>query len=357
MIREELLITAEKFGDDRRTKIGADTGELTDEDTIPDEPTIIAMTSLGYIKRMSPSNFRSQNRGGRGITGMKTLEEDYISELFMTTTHHFILFFTNFGKVYRLKAYEIPEATRTSRGVAIVNLINLSPQEKITAIIPLRSYSAEKNHFVMATRNGLVKKTLIEEYQNVRSNGLAAISLREGDELIAVKATDDTRDLLMITRKGQCIRFHTGDVRPTGRVSMGVIGMKLEKGDEVVATLMDTENSDILIVSENGLGKRTTMDEFTPQNRGGKGVKCYKINARTGDVVGAMSVKGEQELMLITTEGVLIRIPIASISTLGRITSGVKLINMEKGIKVASIAKVRESEANSDPDQLPKELE
>ncbi|MBP5154432.1 MAG: DNA gyrase subunit A [Lachnospiraceae bacterium] len=357
VIREELLITAEKFGDDRRTKIGADTGELTDEDTIPDEPTIIAMTSLGYIKRMSPSNFRSQNRGGRGITGMKTLEEDYISELFMTTTHHFILFFTNFGKVYRLKAYEIPEATRTSRGVAIVNLINLSPQEKITAIIPLRSYSGEKNHFVMATRNGLVKKTLIEEYQNVRSNGLAAISLREGDELIAVKATDDTRDLLMITRKGQCIRFHTGDVRPTGRVSMGVIGMKLEKGDEVVATLMDTENSDILIVSENGLGKRTTMDEFTPQNRGGKGVKCYKINARTGDVVGAMSVKGEQELMLITTEGVLIRIPIASISTLGRITSGVKLINMEKGIKVASIAKVRESEANSDPDQLPKELE
>ena len=353
VIKEELLITAEKFGDDRRTRIGADTDELTDEDTIPDEPTVIAMTSLGYIKRMSPSNFRAQNRGGRGVTGMKTLEEDYISELFMTTTHHYILFFTNFGKVYRLKAYEIPEATRTSRGVAIVNLIQLAAGEKITAIIPLRSYETEKKYFVMATRGGLVKKTLIDEYQNVRRNGLAAISLREGDELIAVKTTDDTHDVLLVTKKGQCIRFHETDVRATGRVSMGVIGMKCEEGDEVVSMLTDRPDEEVLIISELGLGKRTSPEEFTPQNRGGKGVKCYKIHARTGDVVGAMSVKDDQEIMLITTEGILIRIAVNSISTLGRITSGVKLINMEKGVKVAGIAKVKEKK---NEEELPEEI-
>ncbi len=352
VIKEELLITAEKFGDDRRTRIGADADELTDEDTIPEEPTVIAMTSLGYIKRMSPSNFRAQNRGGRGITGMKTLDEDYISELFMTTTHHYILFFTNFGKVYRLKAYEIPEAARTSRGVAIVNLIQLSPEEKITAIIPLRSYESDKKYFVMATRGGLVKKTLIEEYQNVRRNGLAAISLREGDELIAVKTTDDTQDVLLITRKGQCIRFHETDVRPTGRVSMGVIGMKLDDGDAIVSMLTERKDEQILIVSELGLGKRTIPEEFTPQNRGGKGVKCYKIHPRTGDVVGAMSVKDDQEIMLINTEGILIRIAVNSISTLGRITSGVKLINMEKGVKVAGIAKVKEQK---NEEELPEE--
>ncbi|MBQ4425006.1 MAG: DNA gyrase subunit A [Lachnospiraceae bacterium] len=358
VIKEELLITAEKFGDERRTRIGADVGELTDEDTIPDVPTIIAMTSLGYIKRMSISNFRAQNRGGRGITGMKTLEEDYIEELFMTTTHHYIMFFTNKGKTYRLKTYEIQEASRTSRGVAIVNLIQLDPDEKITAMIPIKEYEEDK-YFMMATRCGMAKKTAVTEYQNVRRNGLAAINLKDGDELIEVKITDGKQDVLEVTKMGQIIRFHESDVRTTGRVSMGVIGMKLEKGDEVVAMQLSNQGEDLLIVSELGLGKRTDMNEFTPQNRGGKGVKCYKINNKTGSVVGAKAVHDEQELMLITTEGIIIRIAINSISRLGRITSGVKLINMQKGIKVASIAKVREGDGSAEngEDVLPEEKE
>ena len=358
VIKEELLITAEKFGDERRTRIGADVGELTDEDTIPDVPTIIAMTSLGYIKRMSISNFRAQNRGGRGITGMKTLEEDYIEELFMTTTHHYIMFFTNKGKTYRLKTYEIQEASRTSRGVAIVNLIQLDPDEKITAMIPIKEYEEDK-YFMMATRCGMAKKTAVTEYQNVRRNGLAAINLKDGDELIEVKITDGKQDVLEVTKMGQIIRFHESDVRTTGRVSMGVIGMKLEKGDEVVAMQLSNQGVDLLIVSELGLGKRTDMNEFTPQNRGGKGVKCYKINNKTGSVVGAKAVHDEQELMLITTEGIIIRIAINSISRLGRITSGVKLINMQKGIKVASIAKVREGDGSAEngEDVLPEEKE
>ena len=358
VIKDELLITAEKFGDERRTRIGADVGELTDEDTIPDVPTIIAMTSLGYIKRMSISNFRAQNRGGRGITGMKTLEEDYIEELFMTTTHHYIMFFTNKGKTYRLKTYEIQEASRTSRGVAIVNLIQLDPDEKITAMIPIKEYEEDK-YFMMATRCGMAKKTAVTEYQNVRRNGLAAINLKDGDELIEVKITDGKQDVLEVTKMGQIIRFHESDVRTTGRVSMGVIGMKLEKGDEVVAMQLSNQGEDLLIVSELGLGKRTDMNEFTPQNRGGKGVKCYKINNKTGSVVGAKAVHDEQELMLITTEGIIIRIAINSISRLGRITSGVKLINMQKGIKVASIAKVREGDGSAEngEDVLPEEKE
>lgn len=348
VIREEILIIAEKYGDERRTKIGFDQDEITLEDTIPDAPVVIAMTNLGYVKRMNINNFHSQNRGGKGIKGMQTLEEDYIEDLFMTTTHHYIMFFTNYGKVYRLKAYEIPEAGRTSRGVAIVNLIQLGAGEKVTAVVPLRNYEGDKQYLMMATKYGIVKKSQIVEYQNIRKNGLAAISLKDGDELIEVKRTDDTQDVFLVTKLGQCIRFHETDVRLTGRVSMGVIGMKLDKGDEVIGMQLHSQGEEMLIVSENGLGKRTALDEFTPQNRGGKGVKCYKINQKTGKVIGAKIVKEEQELMLITTEGIIIRIQVAGISVLGRITSGVKLINMDKDIHVASIAKVRDHAVAND---------
>ena len=348
VIREEILIIAEKYGDERRTKIGFDQDEITLEDTIPDAPVVIAMTNLGYVKRMNINNFHSQNRGGKGIKGMQTLEEDYIEDLFMTTTHHYIMFFTNYGKVYRLKAYEIPEAGRTSRGVAIVNLIQLGAGEKVTAVVPLRNYEGDKQYLMMATKYGIVKKSQIAEYQNIRKNGLAAISLKDGDELIEVKRTDDTQDVFLVTKLGQCIRFHETDVRLTGRVSMGVIGMKLDRGDEVIGMQLHSQGEEMLIVSENGLGKRTVLDEFTPQNRGGKGVKCYKINQKTGKVIGAKIVKEEQELMLITTEGIIIRIQVAGISVLGRITSGVKLINMDKDIHVASIAKVRDHAVAND---------
>ena len=347
VIKEEILIIAEKYGDDRRTKIGYDTEDISVEDMIPDEPMVIAMTNLGYIKRMSVTNFKSQHRGGKGIKGMQTLEEDYIEDLLMTTNHHFIMFFTNLGKVYRLKTYEIPEAGRTARGTAIVNLIQLAPGEKVTAIISLKEYK-EGRYLFMATKQGMVKKTDIRDYENIRKSGLAAISLRDGDELIEVKFTDDTKDMILVTRRGQCIRFHETDVRSTGRTSMGVIGMKLELGDEVIGMQMNTQGESLLIVSENGMGKRTLMEEFTPQNRGGKGVKCYKISNRTGAIVGAKAVKENQEIMLITTEGIIIRMNVEDISTLGRITSGVKLIDMEKDIRVASIAKVRESSKESD---------
>ena len=345
VIREEIMIVAAKFGDDRRTTIGFDEDDFSMEDLIPDENTIIAMTNLGYIKRMSVSNFRSQNRGGKGIKGMQTLEDDYIEELMMTTNHHYLMFFTNRGKVYRLKTYEIPESSRTSRGVAIVNLLQLTPGEKITAMIPIREY-AEDKYLFMATKQGMVKKTSISEYNNIRKTGLTAINLRDDDDLIEVKITDNERDVVLVSKEGQCIRFHETDVRPTGRVSMGVIGMKLDEGDEVVGMQLDSQGEALLIVSENGLGKRTMMEEFTPQLRGGKGVKCYKINNKTGYIVGVKAVNEDQELMIITTEGIIIRIPVNSISMLGRITSGVKLINMDqddaKEIRVASIAKVRE---------------
>ncbi|MBQ8815372.1 MAG: DNA gyrase subunit A [Lachnospiraceae bacterium] len=343
VIKEELLITATKYGDDRRTKIGFAADEMRMEDLIADDNTIIAMTNLGYIKRMSENNFRAQHRGGKGIKGMQTIEEDYITDLLMTTTHHSLMFFTNKGKVYRLKTYEIPEAGRTARGTAIVNLIQLTSGEKVTAVIPVREF--EENHYLfMATRNGMVKKTQITEYQNIRKTGLQAINLKEDDDLIEVKFTDGKKDIILITKYGQCIRFNETDVRSTGRTSMGVIGMKLTSGDEVVAMQMDSQGDDLLIVSERGMGKKTPMDEFTPQLRGGKGVKCYKINNKTGNIVGAKAVKDNQEIMIITTEGIIIRINVSDISTLGRITSGVKLINLdlEKDTSVASIAKVKE---------------
>ena len=341
VIKEELIIIRDKFGDDRRTKIGFDDDDITIEDLIKKENTVIAMTKLGYIKRMTVNNFKSQNRGGKGIKGMQTIEDDYIEDLVMSTTHHYIMFFTNMGRVYRLKAYEIPESSRTARGTAIVNLLQLQPDEKITAMIPIREYK-EGRYLFMATKNGIVKKTQIKEYENIRKSGLAAINLREGDELIEVKSTNNKKDIILVTKLGMCIRFHETDVRETGRNSMGVIGMNLSNGDEVVGMQLDTQGTDLLIVSEKGMGKRTSIDEFTPQHRGGKGVKCYKIMEKTGNIVGVKAVNDNNEIMLITMAGTIIRLMVKDISQLGRITSGVKLINLDD-TTVASIAKVRES--------------
>ena len=347
VIREEILAIAEKYGDDRKTSIGYDVYDISTEDLIPRENTVIAMTKLGYIKRMTVDNFHSQNRGGRGIKGMQTIEDDYIEELLMTTTHHYLMFFTNTGRVYRLKAYEIPEAGRTARGTAIINLLQLAPGEKITAVIPLRKYE-EGHYLMMATKKGLVKKTPIKDYENVRKTGLTAIVLRDDDELIEVKATDNNKDIILVTRDGQCIRFKETDVRSTGRASMGVRGMNLTDGDEVVAMQLNTQGDYLLVVSENGMGKRTAMSEFVVQNRGGKGVKCYKITEKTGNVVGAKAVNEENEIMMITTEGIIIRLQCADISVLGRITSGVKMINLTEGVTVASIAKVRDKDPEAD---------
>ena len=326
VIRREILAISEKYGDDRRTSIGFDEFDISMEDLIPRDNTVITMTRLGYIKRMTVDNFRSQHRGGKGIKGMQTIEDDYIEELLMTTTHHYLMFFTNTGKVYRLKAYEIPEASRTARGTAIVNLIQLQPEEKITAVIPISKF--EEGHYLfMATRKGVVKKTPILDYANVRKTGLAAISLREEDELIEVKATDNTKDIILVTKYGQCIRFKETDVRVTGRVSMGVRGINLVDNDEVVGMQMSSQGDYLLIVSENGMGKRTAVSEFSVQLRGGKGVKCYKITEKTGNVVGVKAVNEENEIMLITTEGIIIRLQCSGISILGRITSGVKLMD------------------------------
>ena len=354
VIREEILAIAEKYGDDRRTAIGFDAYDISMEDIIPRENTVITMTKLGYIKRMTVDNFRSQNRGGRGIKGMQTLDDDYIEELMMMTTHHYVMFFTNTGRVYRLKAYEIPEAGRTARGTAIINLLQLMPGERITAVIPISKFE-EGHYLMMATRKGLVKKTPIQDYANVRKVGLAAIALRDDDELIEVKATDDKKDVILVTKYGQCIRFKETDVRSTGRVSMGVRGINLLDGDEVVAMQLNTQGYYLLVVSENGMGKRTSISEFTCQNRGGKGVKCYKITEKTGNVIGAKAVNEENEIMMITTEGIIIRLQCADISILGRITSGVKLINLSKGVTVASFAKVREKEEDKENQQTAKE--
>ena len=354
VIREEILAIAEKYGDDRRTSIGFDAYDISMEDMIPRENTVITMTKLGYIKRMTVDNFRSQNRGGRGIKGMQTLEDDYIEELMMTTTHHYVMFFTNTGRVYRLKAYEIPEAGRTARGTAIINLLQLMPGERITSVIPISKFE-EGHYLMMATRKGLVKKTPIRDYANVRKVGLAAISLRDDDELIEVKATDDRKDIILITKYGQCIRFKETDVRSTGRVSMGVRGINLLDGDEVVAMQLNTQGYYLLVVSENGMGKRTSVSEFTCQNRGGKGVKCYKITEKTGNVIGAKAINEENEIMMITTEGIIIRLQCSDISILGRITSGVKLINLSDGVTVASFAKVREKEEEKDKEDKEKQ--
>ena len=350
VIREEILAIAEKYGDDRRTEIGYDEYDMSMEDLIPETNTVITMTKVGYIKRMSTDNFKAQHRGGKGIKGMETIEDDYIVEMLMTTSHHYLMFFTNTGRVYRIKAYEIPEASRTSRGTAIINLIPLQPDEKITAMIPIKEYEDNKYLF-MATRNGIVKKTPIQDYENIRKTGLAAINLREDDKLIEVKVTDNTEDIFLFTKFGQCIRFNESDVRSTGRTTMGVIGMKLAPNDVVIAMQTASMGDSVMIVSSNGLGKCTLIDEFTAQNRGGKGVKCYKITEKSGNLVGVKSVSKDDEVMLITTEGIIIRIKVSDTTLLGRVTTGVKLINLKDGVQVASIAKVVEDKSLMPPEE------
>ena len=343
VIKEEITLISDKYGDDRRTKIGYDEFDINMEDLIPVSDTVITMTHLGYIKRMTPDNFRSQNRGGKGIKGMQTLDEDFIEEIFMSMTHNYLMFFTSFGRVYRMKAYEIPEAGRTARGTAIINLLHLQPGEKISAVIPIKEWNDDA-YLVMATKNGVIKKTPMSDYNNIRKTGLQAIVLRDDDELIEVKVTDGERKIILVTENGMSICFDEKDIRITGRVSMGVIGIKLDEGDEVVAMQLDIQGEYLLIVSENGLGKRTLISEFHPQNRNGKGLKCYKITEKTGKVIGAKAVNEDDEIMMITNEGIVIRTDCASISVLKRITSGVKLMHVdsENGIKVANIAKVRE---------------
>ena len=341
VIKEEITMISDKYGDDRRTKIGFDEYDISMEDMIPNENTVVAMTNLGYIKRMTVDNFKAQNRGGKGIKGMQTIEDDFIEDLLMTTTHNYIMFFTNLGRVYRLKAYEIPEAGRTARGTAIINLLQLTPGEKISAIIPIKDYEEDRNLF-MVTKKGIVKKTPLQEYSNVRKSGLIAINLREDDELIEVKTTDKDTEIFLVTKQGMCIRFKETDVRKTGRSSIGVIGMNLNPDDEIVGMQLDHQGDSLLIVSENGMGKRTYLEEFHIQNRGGKGVKCYKITEKTGEVIGVKAVTDEHEIMMITDAGIIIQLRMEDIPTHGRITSGVKMINLDEEVKVAKIAKVRE---------------
>ncbi len=343
VIKEEISLIAEKYGDERRTSIGFDEYDISMEDLIPVTNTVVTFTKLGYIKRMNVDNFKAQHRGGKGIKGMETIEDDYIVEMMMTTSHHYLMFFTNMGRVYRLKAYEIPECSRTARGTAIVNLLQLQPEEKITSMIPLKEYRDDEFLF-MATKKGIVKKTRLSEYANIRKTGLTAINLREDDKLIEVKKTNNEEDIILITKFGQCIRFHEKDVRNTGRASMGVIGMNLSDQDDVIAMQLASQGDSLMIVSARGLGKCTLTSEFTTQNRGGKGVKCYKITEKTGNIVGAKAVNEDDEVMLITTEGIIIRIKVNDTALLGRVTSGVKLMNLKDDVVIASIAKVRKDD-------------
>nr|WP_144364272.1 DNA gyrase subunit A [Lacrimispora amygdalina] len=351
VIKKEILVISEKYGDDRRTKIGFD-DDMSVEDLISDDDTVIAMTNLGYIKRMSVDNFKSQNRGGKGIKGMQTIDEDFIEDLLMTTNHHYIMFFTNTGRCYRIKAYEIPEAGRTARGTAIVNLLQLQAGEKVTAAIPMREIDDDKYLF-MATKGGMVKKTRMCEYSNMRKTGLQAILLREGDELIEVKVTDNTEDIFLATKFGMSIRFKETDARITGRVSYGVIGMKLDEGDEVIGMQMASQGEYMLVASEKGYGKRTRISEFKLQLRGGKGLLCYNVTEKTGNLVGMKLLDDGRDIMLITNEGILIRMGVDDISIIGRNTSGVKLmsIDADSNVRVASIAKVRESSRQDEEDE------
>ena len=349
VIRNEMQLIADKYGDDRRTSIGEDESDIVDEDLIPEENTVLTMTHLGYFKRTSVDNFHAQNRGGRGIKGVQTIEDDFIEDILMTTTKHYILLFTNKGRVYKLKVYQIPEAGRTARGTAIVNLIQLESDEHVTAVIPLKEFS-EKKYLIMVTKHGIIKKTPETEYANIRKNGIIAMTLQEDDELIEVKTTDNTRDIFMVTKYGICIRFKDTDVRSTGRSAMGVRGMNLSAGDEVVGMQLSTQGEALLVVSEKGIGKRTLKKEFPLQRRGGKGVKCYKITEKTGDVVGVKAVNPDHEVMLITSQGIIIQIKCGEISMTGRNASGVKLmkIDADSDITVAGIAKVRDEIKTSD---------
>ena len=346
VIKTELLAISDKYGDDRRTSLGQDDDDIKDEELIEKENIVVARTHLGYIKRMQDDNFKAQKRGGKGIKGMPTIEDDYIEDIFMTTTHHYIMFFTNKGRVYRLKGYDIPESSRTARGVAIVNLLEMLPGEKVTAIIPFKRYE-ENKYLFMATKNGMIKKTPLIDYVNVKKSGLIAIDLKDDDDLIEVKITDGKDDMFLITEGGMCIRFNERDVRSTGRSTMGVKGISLSKDDKVISLIMGSHGDHILFVTKNGMGKKTDITEFSSQNRGGKGLKCYKITEKTGNLVGAKIVNDENEMMLITNEGIIIRFDSSDVSALGRVTSGVKLMNIdyENGVFVAAITKVRDKPA------------
>ena len=337
VIRDEISEIAEKYGDDRRTRIGYDVYDISTEDLIPQENTVITMSRLGYIKRMSPDNFHSQNRGGKGIKGMQTLDNDYIEDLFMTMSHDYLMFFTNMGRAYTLKAYEIPEAGRTARGTAIVNLLQLLPDEKITAVIAISEFR-EDQYIFMATKKGIVKKTPVPAFRHMRKTGLAAITLNEGDDLIEVKYTDGTQDVILATRDGMSIRFNEKDVRPTGRGSMGVRGISLRNGDEVVAMQIRQQGEYLLFVTENGIGKRTLFDDFRIQTRGGIGIKAINLRENTGKLIGMKAVNSEDEIMLITKGGIIIRTPVKGISVLKRSATGVKIMDVMDS--VAGIAKV-----------------
>ena len=341
VVKEELLVLKEKYADERRTKIGIDDGEFEDEDLIPEENTVITMTKLGYIKRMSPDTFKAQNRGGKGIKGMQTLDEDVTERMFVTTTHHNILFFTSKGRVYQMKGYQIPEASRTARGTAIVNLLQLQPDEKIAAAMAVEKFEGAKN-LIMATKGGMIKKTELTEYANIRQKGIIAISLREDDELIDVEMTTGKREILLITKKGQSIRFNESEVRATGRDSMGVTGMRFsEKDDEVISMQLDIKGEYIMFATKNGMGKRTKFSEFKPQHRGGKGVICYKITEKTGEIVAASAVDEGDQLLLITDGGIILRMNADDVSVIGRNTSGVKIMNVAGSeSKVTGMARV-----------------
>ena len=348
VIKTEIQEISNKYGDDRKSQIGHDDSDIDMEDLIPNVNTVIAMTDLGYIKRMSIDNFKAQNRGGKGIKGITTIENDFVEDILMTTTHNYVMFFTNTGRVYRLKAYQIPEASRTSRGMAIVNLLQLAPGEKISAMIPVKDFEDEEKSLFMVTKKGTVKKTPITDFSNVRKTGLAAINLRDDDELIEVKTIKKNSEVFLVTKNGMCIHFDEDDVRSTGRSSMGVRGMMLDDTDEIVGMQLNTQGDSLLIVSEKGYGKRTTLDEFHNQFRGGKGVKCYKITEKTGNVVGVKAVNDDNEIMMITNAGIIIQLRMDEISVHGRVTSGVKMINLDKGVTVAKIAKVREKISDGD---------
>ena len=349
VIKEEIEVIRDKFGDERRTKIGINVGDLSDEDLIPEEDTVVAMTNLGYIKRMTVDNFKSQNRGGKGIKGMQTIDKDFMKDMFMVSTHDYILFLTNTGRIYKLKCYEIPEAGRTARGMAIVNLLQLQPGEKISAMVQMKEFEEDK-YLIMATKEGTIKKTPIMAYTNIRKSGIQAITLREDDELIDVTISDNNDNIMLITKKGQGIKFRETDVRETGRSAMGVRGIELNQDDEVISMQLESQGECVLIVSANGMGKRTPFTDFKLQNRGGKGVKCYKISDKTGEVVGAKAVNDGNEIMMITNEGIVIRMFVDDISILGRVTLGVKLMNTgdKDDIVVASITKVKESVTEAD---------
>ena len=352
VIKKELIEISDKYGDERRTQIGFDRFDISAEDMIPDEPTVITATQLGYIKRMTVENFRNQNRGGRGIKGMQTLDNDAVVDVMMTTNHHHMMFFTNKGRAYMLKAYQIPEASRTARGTALINLLMLQPDEHVTTVMPIRDYKGEDKYLLLATKLGMIKRVELEAFANIRKTGIIAMTLREGDELIEVKFTEKDEDVYLVTRKGMSIHFMETDVRPTGRSSMGVRGIELDEGDEVVSMQLGVQGDYMLTISEKGYGKRSLLSDFRLQNRGGKGIKCYKVTEKTGNVVGAKFVIDESEVLLITTEGIMIRTSVSDISVLGRITSGVKVMNLEEGVKVAGFSKVKndEREDEDEPD-------